>query len=785
MRRVTLLGALALLGACNPEIPEPDPTWRHYADRLGDPIDGLDAETLAAFERGDEVLRRDFTDADGLGPTFNADSCHSCHGVPIPGGASPHYRDFFLVKGRRWDGALVDQGSNGQSPVRNLYALDGGHVIAPAETGELLRAGRRNAPPMFGIGLFEFVSDAHILSREDPDDLDGDGISGRANYEQGRVGRFGVKSQAANLESFNRGAMFNQMGLTSNPLFEVLPDEPVMSETAWLDVDLDPADALAPFLTQQAFAQVSAPGEPTTDNDGVPDPEMSDQDQRDLLIFSVYAAPPKPLPRTKETEKGARLFADLGCTGCHVQSLESRIGPIPAYTDLLVHDLGEDNSDGLQIAYAGPTEFRTAPLWGVGLTAPYMHDGGAETYADAIALHGGEAAASRDRWNDLDADEQALVTGFLNSLGPYATERPGLLGDRDSLPEIDHQPGIDDVGVPGGPREALTGADRQLWLEGQALFDRNLRPGEGLGSGFNADSCRACHQDPVLGGAGGVDTNVIRVAENRDGVPTALDHPVLPRVVVPGMDPMRFADIPLIVETRQPPTILGVGLLDEISDEAILALEDPTDLDGDGISGRARVLSDGTVGRFGWKAQIGTLDDFAADALLNELGATLPEEFSTFTGTDDDEVADPELPASEAEAISFYMRSLTPGRGDPDVEASLAARGEAVFSSVGCDGCHVPELDGVPIYSDLLLHDVADPFAPLVDQEGDAARPREFRTPPLWGLAFTGPYLHDGSAFTLEAAISGHHGEAEAARDAAEALSDEDLAALVAFLRSI
>jgi len=784
-RTALLLATLGLLAACKGQAPEPDPTWPHYADTLGDPIDGLDAETLAAFERGAEVMRRDFAAQDGLGPTFNSDSCHSCHGVPVPGGAAPHYRDFFLVKSERWDGTLVDAGSNGVSPVRNLYALQGGHVVAPAESGELLRAGRRNAPPMFGVGLFEFVSDAHILTREDPDDSDGDGISGRANYEQGRVGRFGVKSQAANLESFNRGAMLNQMGLTSNPLFEVLPDEPVSTQTAWYQMDVDAGQLVGPFLPQRAWAQVSAPGEPTTDDDGVPDPELSDQDQRDLLMFSVYVAPPRPTERTKDTEKGARLFDELGCTGCHVPSLDSRIGPIPAYTDLLVHDLGEDNSDGLQVAYASPTEFRTAPLWGVGLTAPYMHDGAAETLPDAIDLHGGVAAAARDAYQALDADDQRLVTHFLNSLGPYATERPGLLGDPDAIPERDRQPTVNDVGVPGGPLTALEGADRTLWEQGRALFDRNLRPQEGLGTAFNADSCRACHQDPVLGGAGGVDTNVIRVAEDVDGHPTALDRLVLPRVVPPGTMPYRYADIPLVVETRQPPTVLGVGLIDRIPVDAILANEDPTDLDDDGISGRARTLPDGSIGRFGWKAQIGTLHDFSADALLQELGATLPLDTSTFTGTDDDGVADPELPASEADAITFYMASLAPGRGDPSVDPAQAERGATVFSELGCSGCHVPELDGVPLHSDLLLHDVADPLGPLVDQEGDDVRPTEFRTPPLWGLAYTGPYLHDGSAFTLVDAIYGHHGEAGDAVDRFDALSEAQVADLVAFLRSI
>lgn len=772
--------ALGLLAACGTAPPEPDPEWRHYADRLGDPIDGLDAETLAAYERGVEVMARDFTPADGLGPTFNADSCHSCHGVPIPGGAAPRYRDFFLVKTERWDGTPVNAGSNGISPVRNLYALDGGHVIAPAEAGELVTTARRNAPPMFGVGLFEFVSDAHILSREDADDADGDGISGRANFEQGLVGRFGYKAQANNLESFNRGAMINQMGLTSNPLFFDFPEEPV--RTAWLD--LDAGDMLSPFAPTQAWAQVSAPGEPTTDDDGIPDPELSDADQADLLIFSTYVAPPQPQARTKDTKKGAKLFDRMGCTSCHVPELESRIGPIPAYSDLLLHDLGEANGDGLAVSFASGTEFRTAPLWGVALTAPYLHDGRVDTLEGAIEAHGGEGSASRDAFRDADAEDQRLVIAFLESLGPYVDARPGLLGEEEALPEDRHQPGPDDVGVPGGPMRELTDDERASWLAGRELFDRNMLIEEGLGSAFNADSCRACHQDPVLGGAGGVDTNVLRIAEEVDGHPVNLDSFTLPRLVNPGDAPVRYPELPLVVESRQPPTVLGVGLIAEIPDEAIVALEDPFDLDGDGISGVARRVGD-DIGRYGWKAQIATLDDFAADALLNELGATVPLDVSDFTSTDDDGVADPELTADDNADLAFYMSMLTPGTGVAPADSAQAARGEQVFAELGCDACHVPQLGEARLYSDLLLHDVADPFAPLVDQEGETVLPTEFRTPPLWGIVHTAPYLHDGRAFTLDDAILGHFGEAAPSKEAWEALSEADQAALRVFLESL
>ncbi|MFK7928400.1 MAG: di-heme oxidoredictase family protein [Myxococcota bacterium] len=778
----TLPVALAV-AACGGPVAEPDPTWAHYADRLGDPIADLPAELATAYALGEEVMLRDFNPNTGLGPSFNADSCHSCHGVPIAGGGAPHYRDFFLVRRPRWDGALEDVGTNGVSPVRNLYSLDGSHVIHEAEPDDVALYGRRNAPPMFGVGLFEFVSDAHILSREDADDADGDGISGRANYEQARVGRFGYKSQASSLESFNRGAMLNQMGITSNPLFYTHPEEPV--QTAFLQSPPSGEDVLEWLAPARAWAQVSAPGEPTRDDDAIADPELTDDDQLALLIFSTYIAPPRPAARTPETADGARAFDKVGCTSCHVPTLESRIGPIPAYTDLLVHDLGEANSDGIQAGFASPQEFRTQPLWGVAITAPYLHDGSAETLEAAILAHGGEAEATTQAYRDLPADEQAGLIGFLESLSPYVDHSPGLVAPDDAMPERAQQPGPDDVGVQGGPSRDLTADERTRWLTGRDLYDRNVTPEQGLGTVFNGDSCRACHQDPVLGGAGGIDTNVLRYGGlDTDGHYVALEQSVLPRSVLPGQWPVRLPEEAMVIEARQPLTTLGVRFIQSLTDAQIEAGADPDDVDGDGISGRVRRLPDGRLGRYGWKAQIPSLTDFAADASLAELGLTLPQDYSDFTNVDDDDVADPEATAAEADDLTFYMSLLSaPDRKVPD-DAAQAARGEALFADLNCSGCHLPDLAGVPAYTDLLLHDVADTASPLVEQDAGVLA-TEFRTPPLWGVVDTAPYLHDGSAATLHDAVLGHYGEAFPARQAYEALSDSDRAALDVFLRSL
>ena len=189
------------------------------------------------------------------------------------------------------------------------------------------------------------------------------------------------------------------------------------------------------------------------------------------------------------------------------------------------------------------------------------------------------------------------------------------------------------------------------------MFDRTARPDEGLGPYFNADSCRACHQDPVLGGAGGADTSVIRYGNWTDGVFTSGDDIVLPRVALPGVRPLRLPNDANVVELRNPLTTLGVGEIDAISELDILAGEDPDDVDGDGISGRARIVG-GMVGRYGWKAQIATASDFAADALIAELGQTVDASLSTFTGTDEDSHPDPELSDEDFLALSFYLANL-------------------------------------------------------------------------------------------------------------------------------
>ena len=163
-----------LLAGCDAS----DPQGPLFAEELGGPIPGLDEETLASFDRGRAVMEKRFQPSEGLGPGYNASSCTSCHFFPVTGGASDRHRDVFLLQGVSSDGTRVDYGTEDGGPLRKLYSIDEGHVAPPS--GATVHV-RRAALAGLGVGLFGLVSDEEILSRADPDDANGDGISGRAS----------------------------------------------------------------------------------------------------------------------------------------------------------------------------------------------------------------------------------------------------------------------------------------------------------------------------------------------------------------------------------------------------------------------------------------------------------------------------------------------------------------------------------------------------------------------------------------------------------------------------
>ena len=737
---------------------------------LGSPLPSATPEQVATFERGREVALRRFTPEDGLGPEFNLTFCAGCHEKPVFGGSASHYRDFLLVGDELAPDVVVPRGKNG---VQRQFSLDSGRAASDQLTNI---SATRNPIPFFGAGLLSEIPDTEIVSHADPDDADGDGISGRVNYDGMFVGRFGRKAQTSRIELFVRGPIFNHLGITSDPLSaERRADLPAF-KGAPASIALDASSEVGAIVAAQAVI----PDESTIDLDAVPDPELSESDLFDLVCFALLLAAPEPDEPTAWTKHGEETFKAIGCDKCHLPSLRGPRGAIPAYTDLLLHDMGDELADGFPMQDATGHEFRTQPLWGIVAASPYLHDGRAPTIDDAIRWHGGEAASIRDGYVDLAPSKRKDLLAFLGSLGGYAQSTEGLLPPNADIPA---------EGEYGAPMAGLDVVQLALFEQGRVLFDRDFGFAEGVGPLFNGDACRSCHFDPVIGGAGPSGVDAMRQGSftgftfNLPSGGTALL-----RHAVSSVRPAADADANFF-ERRQTPTTLGLGLLERIPREAIEALADPSDENDDGIAGRAHVLEDGRLGRFGWKANVPSVREFARDALGGELGLTVPSEPGLSFGSteDDDETADPEVDASTIDGITGFMAFLAPPPRSR-IDTMLEDRGEAIFSDAGCGSCHVPMLqtaEGVEVraYTDLLLHAIAEPSA-LGIEEG-AAGVHDFRTAPLWGLGRTAPYLHDGRASTIEDAIAEHAGEASGARDAVSELSVSDREALLAFLRSL
>ncbi|MFI5460518.1 MAG: sigma-70 family RNA polymerase sigma factor [Isosphaerales bacterium] len=278
-----------------------------------------------------------------------------------------------------------------------------------------------------------------------------------------------------------------------------------------------------------------------------------------------------------------------------------------------------------------------------------------------------------------------------------------------------------------------------------------------------------------------------------------------------GSVPGRHGSVLIQISQRNPPPLFGAGLIDAISDLAIEAAARRKSPGSAQVNGRVSRLKDGRVGRFGWKAQTATLGDFVRSAAAGEIGLEIPGRH---------QAADPRLPGlaatgldmdeSECDALVEYVRSLpVPVASKPaDQKHSAQVKaGEATFKSIGCTVCHMPKLGEVSgIYSDLLLHDMgpqladadaytvfvgdpsrADglPVAGRVRADRGASSVREWRTPPLWGIRDSGPYMHDGRAASIAQAIALHAGQGgTAARRYAE-LSPRRKQQIDAFLLSL
>lgn len=359
------------------------------------------------------------------------------------------------------------------------------------------------------------------------------------------------------------------------------------------------------------------------------------------------------------------------------------------------------------------------------------------------------------------------------------------------------------------PLEGLSPEEEALFLRGDENFGRAFTPEEGLGPIFVQASCSHCH---IADGRGTPGEIVIRFSLGTD-LALAAGGDQLQSRAIPGIPPETIP-VGSSVSLRLPPPVFGVGLIEAIPEAAILAREDPGDADLDGISGRANrvepenpfVPESAGLGRFGRKANFASLVGVVGHAYHQDMGIT-----TDFVPVEDpnaqhgsvalgDLVPDPELPGSEMLETVAYVRLLAPprrGRVTAQVE-----QGASLFAALGCAGCHTPsmrtgphpiaplsEVD-VPLYSDLLLHDMGDALAD--DRPDHDATGREWRTAPLWGtrlvrefLAGREFYLHDGRCRDLACAVLAHGGEGAAARDGFAALGDADQRALLAFLRSL
>jgi CxxC motif-containing protein (DUF1111 family) len=395
-----------------------------------------------------------------------------------------------------------------------------------------------------------------------------------------------------------------------------------------------------------------------------------------------------------------------------------------------------------------------------------------------------------------------------------------------------------------GPRRgAVDPAEAQA---GQELFEHEWTPGDplspegdGLGPVYNATSCVTCHHQGGVGGSGGVDHNVTiftirpqRAGDPpREGVVHAFAIPGaeetldqvdsrLPRLAAPTLSQLvplprqsgRGLSVPKDIHfsQRNTPALFGAKLIDDIPERIILAGERAQRVKwgmapakGEQLPvGRALRLANGRVGRFGWKAQTASLAEFVRAACANELGLGNPQQAQPRPlGWTDYQPPGLDLTDAQCNQLTAFVASLP--RPVERLSEDPAARDDAqagrkLFKTTGCADCHTPDLGSVKgIYSDLLLHRMGqtleasgggynEPPNQVPDiPSGDGQQPDEWRTPPLWGVADSAPYLHDGRAATLEDAIRQHGGQAVRAAQRYGQLSHAEQAQLIAFLQTL
>lgn len=378
---------LLLAGACSPASDPP------VHAPMGDPLPGLAAPDRERFERGRALFARIFTPGEGLGPRFNENSCSACHTFPVDGGTG----ETAVTKATRHSGAEACDlltpggGENVRIQVTPAARAAGVEPLPAPEDAE--HRARFTIPFLFGLGLVDAIPLRTLETLADPEDEDGDGISGRIGRNRdGAPARFGRKADVASLRDFTDSALRLEMGLTT-------PDHPDETEAGGspdVPPEVDPA----------------------------PDPEVTEEEVEALTDFVRYLAPPSPAESTDPlVERGELLFSALGCTDCHVPRLRAGDDASAAvagrsvalFSDLLLHDMGSSLA-GTCSSEASVYEYRTEPLMGLRYRETYLHDGRAGRVVDAILFHGGEALAARDRFASLDRLTQEALLRYLNTL---------------------------------------------------------------------------------------------------------------------------------------------------------------------------------------------------------------------------------------------------------------------------------------------------------------------------------------------------------------------------------
>jgi len=456
--------ALATCGCNNAAQNKPDPVdpgVRSGPAGAGTPFHGLTADEAAFFQDGQarfaeiEVVTNGANT--GLGPRFNSNQCLSCHAQPGPGGSSPAQNPqtavatlngakntlpwFVTQNGPVREARFKQSNGTADGEVHDLFVITGrsdapGCNIAQPDflpAGDPLTGQGGNAniifripTPLFGAGLIEAIPDSAILANMQANASlkSALGISGHPNAHlsgnvnlsanDGTITRFGWKAQNKSLLMFAGEAYNVEMGI-SNPLF---PQE--RDETPGCLFNATPEDTLN-FTTTQAATGNS--------NTAV----LSDIEA--FADFMRMLAPPVPAPSTPSTETGRDTFAKIGCVHCHTPSLPtgkmiaSGSSTLPSavlsnqtanlYSDLLVHHMGTGLADGITQGGAGPDEFRSAPLWGVGQRLFFLHDGRTSNLVNAIRAHksrGSEANQVIDNFEKLSTQEQQEIIDFLRSL---------------------------------------------------------------------------------------------------------------------------------------------------------------------------------------------------------------------------------------------------------------------------------------------------------------------------------------------------------------------------------